>query len=308
MSSTSTPIFGSSTPKGESSSTNSLEGRSSVTEKIKKTLALLEQSGSKNSTTRENYDSTYESSPRISRNVSPQKINLRDNQCYSPASPMIMQTMVTAASSPEEQLANLTKLVEGLTKHVHHQESRVDKFMDRIEGLLDGDASHAPGKGIEVQEIKDTAKKASFVKEMPVCYEGMIPHDRLKEFIEGTIKDKYEVSTKSSHMYAKPYNARIDNFKMPAGYQPPKFQQFEGKGNPKQYVAHFVETYNNAGTYGDYLIKQFVLSLKGNAFDWYTDLEPNSIDSWEQLEHQFLNCFYSTRRTVSMVELTNTRQ
>ena len=69
-----------------------------------------------------------------------------------------------------------------------------------------------------------------------------------------------------------------------------------------------METCNNAGTYGDYLVKQFVRSLKGNAFDWYTDLEPNSIDSWEQLEHEFLNRFYSTRRTVSMVELTNTRQ
>ena len=76
---------------------------------------------------------------------------------------------------------------------------------------------------------------------MPFSYEGKIPLDRLKEFIEGTIKDKYEVSTKSSHMYAKPYNARIDNFKMPAGYQPPKFQQFEGKGNPKQHVTHFVD-------------------------------------------------------------------
>ena len=144
---------------------------------------------------------------------------------------MIMQTMVTAASSPEEQLANLTKLVEGLTKHVQHHESRIDKLMDRIEGLLDGDASHAPGKGIEVQEIEDPAKKALFVKKMSVSYEGMIPLDRLKEFIEGTMKDKYEVSTKSSHMYAKPYTARVDNFKMPAGYQPPKFQQFEGKGN-----------------------------------------------------------------------------
>ena len=108
-------------------------------------------------------------------------------------------------------------------------------------------------------------------------------------------------------MYAKPYTARIDNFKMPAGYEPPKFQQFEGKRNPKQHVAHFVETCNNAGTYGDYLVKQFVRSLKGNAFDWYTDLEPNSIDSWEQLEHEFLSLFYSTRRTMSMVELTNTR-
>ncbi|PHT28850.1 hypothetical protein CQW23_31528 [Capsicum baccatum] len=38
------------------------------------------------------------------------------------------------------------------------------------------------------------------------------------------------------------------------------------------------------------------------------DLESGSIDCWEQLESQFLNLFYSTRRMVSMMELTNTRQ
>ena len=60
VSSASTLVFGTSTPKGASSSTNSLEGGSSVAEKIKKTLALLEQSGSKNSTIKENCDSTCE--------------------------------------------------------------------------------------------------------------------------------------------------------------------------------------------------------------------------------------------------------
>ncbi|XP_027170498.1 uncharacterized protein LOC113770278 [Coffea eugenioides] len=89
---------------------------------------------------------------------------------------------------------------------------------------------------------------------------------------------------------------------MPPGYQPPKFQQFDGKGSPKQHVAHFVETCNNAGTYGDLLVKQFVRSLKGNAFDWYTDLTPGSIDSWGQLEQEFLNRFYSTRRTDRLSE------
>ncbi|KAM1635208.1 hypothetical protein ACFXTN_012058 [Malus domestica] len=49
-------------------------------------------------------------------------------------------------------------------------------------------------------------------------------------------------------------------------------------------------------------------SLKGNAFKWYTDLEPESINSWEQLEREFLNRFYSTRCTVSMLELTSTKQ
>uniref|UniRef100_M1DDQ8 Uncharacterized protein n=1 Tax=Solanum tuberosum TaxID=4113 RepID=M1DDQ8_SOLTU len=183
VSSASTLVFGSSTPKRASSSTNALEGGNIIAEKIRETLALLEQSGSKNSTTRENYDSTNESPPRASRNVSPLKINLRDNPWYSPTSPMIMQTMVAAASSSEEQLANLTKLVEGFTKHVQHQESRIDKLMDQMEGLLDGEASHAPGKCVKVQELGDPAKKALIVNEMPVSSEGMIPLDRLKEFI-----------------------------------------------------------------------------------------------------------------------------
>ncbi|CAA0806667.1 Unknown protein, partial [Striga hermonthica] len=105
-----------------------------------------------------------------------------------------------------------------------------------------------------------------------------------------------------------PYSPRIDNLRMPVGYQPPKFQQFDNKGNPKQHIAHFIEPCNDAETHGDYLVKQFVRSLNGVAFDWYTDLEANSIDSWEQMEHEFLSRFYSTRRTLSMIELTTSRQ
>ena len=56
------------------------------------------------------------------------------------------------------------------------------------------------------------------------------------------------------------------------------------------------------------MVKQFVRSLQGNAFDWYTDLAPKCIDNWDQMEREFLNRFYSTRRTISMMELTNTKQ
>ncbi|KAM1661180.1 hypothetical protein ACFX2K_004086 [Malus domestica] len=137
---------------------------------------------------------------------------------------------------------------------------------------------------------------------------GSLSIQQLQEMITNTIKAQYEGSSYTSGLYSKPYSKKIDALRMPRGYQPPKFMQFDGKGNPKQHVAHFVETCNNAGTEGDYLAKQFVRSLKGNAFEWYTDLEPESINSWEQLEREFLNRFYSTRRTVSMLELTSTKQ
>ncbi|XP_048423742.1 uncharacterized protein LOC125469832 [Pyrus x bretschneideri] len=95
---------------------------------------------------------------------------------------------------------------------------------------------------------------------------------------------------------------------MPRGYQPPKFMQFDGKGNPKQHIAHFSETHNNAETEGGYLVQQFVRSLKGNAYGWYTDLEPESINSWDQLEREFLNRFCSAHHTISMLELTSIKQ
>ncbi|KAA0052802.1 ty3-gypsy retrotransposon protein [Cucumis melo var. makuwa] len=68
---------------------------------------------------------------------------------------------------------------------------------------------------------------------------------------------------------------------MPFGYQPSKFQQFDGKGKPKQHIAHFVETCKIMGSRGDQLVKQFIRSRKENGFEWYTDLELKVIDSWE---------------------------
>ncbi|KAK4707175.1 hypothetical protein R3W88_033314 [Solanum pinnatisectum] len=89
---------------------------------------------------------------------------------------------------------------------------------------------------------------------------------------------QYGGPPQSSLGYSKPYSKRIEGLLMPIEYQPPKFQQFDGRGNPRQHIAHFVETCSSAGTHGDLLVKQFIRSLKENAFDWYTNLEPESID------------------------------
>ncbi|KAL0379306.1 UNVERIFIED_CONTAM: hypothetical protein Sradi_3236100 [Sesamum radiatum] len=222
----------------------------------------------------------------------------------------VAPVMVTNATTIEEQLASLTRAIKGLTKHVQEQDAQIARLIHKNDNV---DASHIMGKQVEAHDEAEVSTKHRYtendksVKELHVSSDGLISVDQLKEFIERTIRSKIEGSSKSSLTYSKPYTPRIDSLKMPMGYQPPKFQQFDGKGNPKQHVAHFVETCNNAGTYGDHLVKQFVRSLKGNAFDWYTDLEAGSIDGWEQLEQEFLNHFYSTRRTVS-IELTNSRQ
>ena len=72
------------------------------------------------------------------------------------------------------------------------------------------------------------------------------------------------------------------------------FNHSIGKGNSKQHVSHFVQTCNNASMEGDLLVKQFVRSLQGNAFDWFIDLALECIDNCDKMEREFLNLFYNT--------------
>lgn len=46
---------------------------------------------------------------------------------------------------------------------------------------------------------------------------------------------------------------------MSISYQPPKFQYFDKKGNLRQYVPHFMETFYNVGTKGDLLFEQLFI-------------------------------------------------
>ncbi|KAL0339274.1 UNVERIFIED_CONTAM: hypothetical protein Sangu_1449500 [Sesamum angustifolium] len=188
----------------------------------------------------------------------------------------VAPVMVMNATTIEEQLADLTRAIEGLMKHVQEQDAQIARLINKADNI---DASHVMGKQVEIRDeverpIKQHyAEKDKSAQELQISSDGLIPVDQLKEFIEGTIRSKIEGSSRPSFTYSKPYTPRIDRLKMPIGYQPSKFQQFNGKGNPKQHVAHFVETCNNVGTYDDHLVKQFVRSMKGNAFYWYTNLE-----------------------------------
>ena len=220
-----------------------------------------------------------------------------------------MQVMTTGATSIEEQLAQMNEAIAKLTRTVEEKDLQIAALANRL------GAHHEEGDGSGIKKDADEEDEPPVEKveekrepDQPAALLGSLSIQQLQEMIANTIKAQYEGSSYTSVLYSKPYSKKIDALRMPRGYQPPKFMQFDGKGNPKQHVAHFVETCNNAGTEGDYLAKQFVRSLKGNAFEWYTDLEPESINSWEQLEKEFLNRFYSTRHTVSMLELTSAKQ
>ena len=86
---------------------------------------------------------------------------------------------------------------------------------------------------------------------------SLIIVEQMQDLLANTVKIQLGVGVHKTHLYTKPYTKRVDTLYMPCGYQLPKFQQFDGKGNPKQHVALFIKTCN-AGTNGNLMVKQFI--------------------------------------------------
>ncbi|KAM1718123.1 hypothetical protein ACFX11_025876 [Malus domestica] len=175
-----------------------------------------------------------------------------------------------------EAIARLTRIVEEndlqIAALVNQLDARSDVKVDQGDNPVKKENDEDEELPMEKVDVKQEPDQAAALM-------GSLSIQQLEEMITNTIKARYKESSDTSLFYLKPYSKKIDALKMLRGYQPLKFMQFDGKGNPKQHVAHFVETCNNARTKGDYLAKQFIRSLKGNAFEWYTDLEPESINS-----------------------------
>ena len=204
--------------------------------------------------------------------------------------------MITNTSAMEEKMAEMEQRIVLLIKALEDKDLQIANLMNKLEVQDLGESSHGhkfpsdftSTKDDKGREIENTPRREQSTSVASLSVQ------QLQDMITNTIRAQYGGSSTSSLTYSKPYTKRIDNMRNPNGYQPPKFLQFDGKGNPKQHIAHFIETCKNVGTQKGLLVKQFGNSLKGNAFDWYTNIEPESIDSWEQLEREFLDQFYRT--------------
>ncbi|XP_012847886.1 PREDICTED: uncharacterized protein LOC105967833 [Erythranthe guttata] len=103
--------------------------------------------------------------------------------------------MTTNATTMEEQIASLTKAIEGLTKHVQQRDSQIAKL---IEKMNKADASQIVEQ-IEAQDEVEASRKQQPVEnekapaqDFQVSPEMMIYVDQVMTLISGTIKDKLE--------------------------------------------------------------------------------------------------------------------
>jgi hypothetical protein len=75
-----------------------------------------------------------------------------------------------------------------------------------------------------------------------------------------------------------------------------------------EHIGQFLAQVNGVGITDVHKIRMFPLSLTGVAINWFTNLPPNSIDSWVSLEQKFHDYFYNGEVELRLSYLTSLRQ
>jgi hypothetical protein len=95
--------------------------------------------------------------------------------------------------------------------------------------------------------------------------------------------------------YQKPYPEYFDTISYPRGFWVPDQAKFmcDDAKTTYEHIDQFLAQVNDVGITNVHKIRMFLLSLIGAAFNWFTSLPPNSIDSWVSLEQKFHDYFYN---------------
>ena len=133
---------------------------------------------------------------------------------------LVAQVMTIGVPSIEEQLAQMNEAIARLTRTVEEKDLQIAALVSRLEPQ-DGEN---PNPEDEPQVEKNDAKPEP---DQAAALMGSLSIQQLQEMITNTIKAQYEGSSHTSLFYSKPYSKKIDALKMPRGYQPPKFMQFD---------------------------------------------------------------------------------
>jgi hypothetical protein len=133
-------------------------------------------------------------------------------------------------------------------------------------------------KGKEDQDMKDLKEK----------YNRMI-----------LLLENGEGQSTAEHLMTKttlPFTNRVMKFQLPDKFKNPRVDKYDGSGDPSNHIEGFRAHLVLHGTLDEIVCRAFPLTLKGVAKDWFGNLKPQSIYSFDMLGRQFLNQFLAVRR------------
>ncbi|XP_070004659.1 uncharacterized protein [Nicotiana sylvestris] len=83
----------------------------------------------------------------------------------------------------------------------------------------------------------------------------------------------------------------LPDVQLPAGFKMPKFDLYEGRGDPVDHLRGFCSKMRGSGGKDELLIAYFGQSLNGSALEWYTRQDPGRWYTWDDLAQAFIGHF-----------------
>jgi len=170
---------------------------------------------------------------------SPKRGRMSDIEAES-SDTVIMPVMMTGAANLEEQLASMKVTLDRLSKESAEKDAQIKRQNEQIAELterLEKKFSEASNKGLGAadsdKESHHNEESDNDHKAKKDCSLGSMSVENIQSLIANAVKAQLGGGSHKTHLYTKPYTKRIDELHMPHAYQPPKFNQFDGKGNPK---------------------------------------------------------------------------
>jgi hypothetical protein len=144
------------------------------------------------------------------------------------------------------------------------------------------------------------------------------PNPRVEGEVNDGVRDKISTALREfgftpkgqARSYQKPYPEYSDTIPFPRGFWVADLAKFTGDDAKTTYehIGQFLAQVNAVGITNMHKIRMFPLSLTRAAFNWFTSLPPNSIDSWVSLEQKFHNYFYNREVELRLSDLVSLRQ
>ncbi|XP_033514923.2 uncharacterized protein [Nicotiana tomentosiformis] len=96
---------------------------------------------------------------------------------------------------------------------------------------------------------------------------------------------------------------------LPEGYKPPKFEMFDGTGDPKVHLRTYCDKLVRVGKDERILMKLFMRSLTGDAISWYISQNPKKWINWVSMASDFMDRFrFNTENAPDVFYIQNLKK
>jgi hypothetical protein len=135
-------------------------------------------------------------------------------------------------------------------------------------------------------------------------------NDGVRDQIARTLREFGFTPMGQARSYQEPYMEYFDMIPYPWCFRVLDLAKFMGDVAKTMYehIGQLLAQVNNMGSTDVHKIRMFPLSLTEAAFNWFTSLPPNSIDSWVSLEQKFYDYFYNGEVELRLSDLMSLRQ